>query len=70
MGGNGAAIRTGPIGLKWYKNIEKVIEESICASRLTHNYYLGFLGGMVVALFTAWAINGIPAWKWTEELIK
>lgn len=70
MGGNGAAIRTGPIGLKWYKNIEKVIEESICASRLTHNYYLGFLGGMVVALFTAWAMNGIPAWKWPEELIK
>lgn len=70
MGGNGAAIRTGPIGLKWYKNIEKVIEESICASRLTHNYYLGFLGGMVVALFTAFAINDIPAWKWTEELIK
>ena len=56
--------------MQWYKNIEKVIEESICASRLTHNYYLGFLGGMVVALFTAWAINGIPAWKWTEELIK
>lgn len=70
MGGNGAAIRTGPIGLKWYKNIEKVIEESICASRLTHNYYLGFLGGMVVALFTAWAINGIEPWKWPEELIQ
>jgi ADP-ribosylarginine hydrolase len=70
MGGNGAAIRTGPIGLKWYKNIEKIIEESICASRLTHNYYLGFLGGMVVALFTGFAMNNIPAWKWTEELIK
>ena len=70
MGGNGAAIKTGPIGLKWYKNINKVIEQSIIASRLTHNYYLGFLGGMVVALFTAWAVNGIPAWKWTEELIK
>ena len=51
------------------ENIEKVIEESICASRLTHNYYLGFLGGMVVALFTAWAMNGIPAWKWPEQLI-
>lgn len=70
MGGNGAAMRTGPIGLKWYKNLEKVIEESICASRLTHNYWLGFLGGMVVALFTAFAMNNIPAWKWAEELIK
>jgi ADP-ribosylglycohydrolase len=70
MGGNGAAIRTGPIGLKWHKNIEKVIEESICASRLTHNYYLGFFGGMVVALFTAFAMNNIPPWKWAEHLIE
>ena len=29
MGGNGAAIRTGPIGIKWHNNIEKVIEQSI-----------------------------------------
>ena len=70
MGGNGASMRTGPIGLVWYKNIEKVIEESICASRLTHNYYIGFLGGMVTALFTAFAMNNIPANEWCEELIK
>jgi ADP-ribosylarginine hydrolase len=70
MGVNGAAMRTGPIGLYWYKDYDKVIEESICASRLTHNYYLGFLGGMVVALFTAFAMNDVPTWKWAEELIK
>lgn len=70
MGGNGASMRTGPIGIYWHNNIEKVIEESICASRITHNYYIGFLGGMVTALFTAFAINNIPAYKWCEELIK
>ncbi len=70
MGGNGAAMRTGPIGLVWYKNIEKVIEESIIASRITHNYYLGFLGGMVTAVFTAFAMQDIPAWRWADELIK
>lgn len=70
MGGNGAAIRTGPIGIKWHNNIEKVIEQSILSSRLTHNYYLGFLGGMVSALFTAFAINDIPPWLWCDELIK
>ena len=69
MGGNGAAMRTGPIGLRWYKNIEKVIEESLIASKLTHNYYLGFLGGMVTALFTAFAMNNIEPWKWCDELI-
>jgi len=70
MGGNGAAMRTGPIGLCWYKNIEKVIEESIIASRITHNYYLGFLGGMVTALFTAFAMLNIHPWLWVDELIK
>jgi ADP-ribosylarginine hydrolase len=70
MGGNGAAMRTGPIGLYWYKNIEKVIEESLIASRLTHNYYIGFLGGMVTALFTAFAMNDIKPWKWCEKLLE
>jgi ADP-ribosylarginine hydrolase len=52
MGGNGAAMRTGPIGLKWYKNYDKVIEESLIASKITHNYYIGYFGGIVTALFT------------------
>jgi ADP-ribosylarginine hydrolase len=70
MGGNGAAMRTGPIGLKWYNNIERVIEESLIASKLTHNYFIGFLGGMVTALFTAFAMNNIKPWFWCDELIK
>lgn len=69
MRGNGAAMRTGPIGLIWYDNIEKVIEESIIASRLTHNYYIGYLGGMVTALFTAYAMLNIPPWEWCNMLI-
>jgi len=69
MGGNGASMRTGPIGLLWYNNIEKVIEESLIASMLTHNYYIGFLGGMITALFTAFAMNNIKPWKWCDELI-
>ena len=70
MGGNGAALRTGPIGIYWCNNIEKVIEESIISSQLTHNYYLGFLGGMITALFTAFAFNNINPIFWIEELLK
>ena len=70
MGGNGASMRTGPIGLKLYMNIDKLIEESIKASRLTHNYYLGFLGGMVTALFTGFAMNNIKPWEWCDKLIE
>lgn len=69
MGGNGAAMRTGSIGLRWYKDYDKVIEESIVASMLTHNYYIGFLGGMVVALFTSFAMNNIKPWKWVDSLL-
>ena len=69
MGGTGAAMRTGPIGLFFYNDIEKVIKESIEASKLTHNYYIGFLGGMVTALFTAYAMNNIPKFNWITELI-
>jgi ADP-ribosylglycohydrolase len=70
MGGNGAAMRTSPIGLLFYNNIDKVINESIIASKLTHNYYLGFLGGMITALFTAFAMKNIPINLWIIELLK
>ena len=67
-GGNGCAIRTAPIGLKYYKNYEKVCEEALLASLVTHNYTLGFLGGIVTALFTAFAINNINPFEWSLKL--
>jgi ADP-ribosylglycohydrolase len=69
MGGNGAAMRTGPIGLFWKDDEEKIIEESIIASRLTHNYYIGYLGGMVAALFTSYAINEVNPIEWIDRLL-
>ena len=72
MGGNGAAMRTSPIGLIYYReeDLDKLIENSIIASRVTHNYPLGFLGGMVTALFTSFAIRNIYPWEWSSKLIK
>jgi len=72
MGGNGAAIRTSPIGLKFYKeeDIDKLIKQSIDSSRITHNYTMGFLSGLVTALFTSYAIRDIPVERWSELLIK
>jgi ADP-ribosylarginine hydrolase len=69
MGGNGAAMRTHYIGIH-FNDIKKIIEVSIMSSMLTHNYVLGFLGGMTTALFTHWAINDIHPWKWCDELVK
>jgi ADP-ribosylarginine hydrolase len=70
-GGNGAAMRTSVIGLIYYKekDIDKLIENSIVASRVTHNYSLGFLGGLVTALFTSYAVRDIPPWDWVDMLL-
>lgn len=72
MGGNGAAMRTSIIGLIYFKekDLEKLIENSIIASRVTHNYTLGFLGGLVTALFTSFGIRNIPIWEWIDKLLK
>jgi ADP-ribosylglycohydrolase len=68
-GGNGCAIRTGPIGLMYYKNIDKVCEEALIASLVTHNYPVGYLGGIVSALFTAYAMLNINPFLWSLKLI-
>lgn len=72
MGGNGAASRTGPIGLYFNKekDIPKLIETAIMSSRITHNYYKGFLGGLVTALFTNFAFRKLNITTWITELLK
>jgi ADP-ribosylarginine hydrolase len=69
-GGNGCAIRTAPIGLKYYEDYDKVCEEALIASLVTHNYPIGYLGGIISALFTAYAINNINPFEWSKNLIK
>ena len=69
-GGNGCAIRTAPIGLKYWNDYDKVCEEAMIASLVTHNNPIGYLGGIVSALFTAYAVNNINPFKWSENLIK
>lgn len=72
MGGNGAAMRTSTIGLIYHKekDLDKLIENSILSSRITHNYSIGYLGGLITALFTSYAIRNIPVWEWIDELFK
>lgn len=69
MGGNGAAMRTGPIGIKYWNDEEKIIEESIISSKITHNYYIGFLGGVVSALFSSYALQDIDPKLWIDKLL-
>ena len=69
-GGNGCAIRTAPIGLKYYNDIDKLCEEALIASLVTHNYPMGYLGGIITALFTSYAIKDINPFEWSIKLIE
>jgi len=69
MGGNGAAIRTGPIGIYYSNDFDKLISTSIMCSRLTHNIPLGYLGGFISALFASYAYNNIDSWLWIDKLL-
>jgi ADP-ribosylarginine hydrolase len=70
-GGSGCAMRTLSIGLALFgeSNRKKLIEIAIETSRLTHNSPIGYLGGLVTALFTAYAIEGIHIYKWPYLLM-
>lgn len=69
-GGNGCAIRTAPIGLKYYQDIEKTCEEALIASLITHNHPIGYIGGIITALFTAYAVLNINPFEWSIKLIE
>lgn len=70
MGGNGAAIRSGPIGIFYANNIDKLIAVSIMSSRLTHNIPMGYLGGLVSALFASYAYLNISPLLWINKLLE
>lgn len=68
-GGNGAAIRTAPIGLA-FPTIKDIIIQSFVNSIQTHNQILGYMGGIVVALMTRFASEKINPFKWFDKLLE
>ena len=48
--GNGAAMRSGPIGAYFYENTAEVIEQARLAAYVTHAHAEGVAGGIAVAL--------------------
>ncbi len=70
-GGCGASMRAQAIGLRYHgaENRDMLVAVGIESGRLTHNHPTGFLGSMVSAAFTAFAIEGIPVNQWGYHLM-
>jgi len=71
-GGSGASMRNSCIGLAFHgkESREKLIQYAIETSRITHNSVIGYLGGMVSALFAAYSIENIDIKKWPYMLLE
>lgn len=58
--GCGGAMRSACIGLV-FDTIDKVVEVSLEAGRITHHNPIGYLGSVVAACFTFYAINKVES---------
>jgi ADP-ribosylglycohydrolase len=74
--GNGAAMRSGPIGAYFYEDVEEVINQAILAAEVTHAHLEGIAGGIAVALAacicTQYGLKGefLPADKFYDFIIE
>jgi len=68
--GCGAAMRSAPIGLMFYDDLEKLVEISDAASKCTHAHPTAISAGIGTAYLTALALQRKNPEKWIDEILQ
>lgn len=70
-GGCGGSMRAMCIGLRYFgeERRDELVRYALESGRITHNHVNGFMGAVVSAAFTAFAIEDIPPRKWGRLLL-